>query len=151
MFIALQVQKEANSTIEKGNLAAALLCGKHHHTPKNHNNRSEGEKTSARIKETAIFLHSILPRWILQKTFPQHNSDISQMSCVISASVKNILYSVKNIFQEMQWNTSLLQKQASECLFPTGSVSCWGYKANCGQWYLSINYNTTVHDTHEWL
>lgn len=55
MFIAVQVQREASSTIEQGKLAAAPLCGKHHHTPRNQNKDSERENTLQRIKEITIF------------------------------------------------------------------------------------------------
>lgn len=44
MFIAVQVQREASSTMEQDKLAAAPLCGKHHHTPRNQNKDTEGEK-----------------------------------------------------------------------------------------------------------
>ncbi len=54
MFIAAQVQREASSTMEQGELAAAQLCGKHHHTLRNQNKDTEGKET-ARIKEIAIF------------------------------------------------------------------------------------------------
>ena len=83
------------------------------HTKESKQRHRKG-KNSARIKEIAIFPYSILPRLILQKTFPQHNSDISQKLLwnnngpfhklttdikFIGAAVKNILYAVKNIFQ----------------------------------------------------
>lgn len=39
-----QVQREASSTMEQEKLAAAPLCGKHHHTPRNQNKDTEGER-----------------------------------------------------------------------------------------------------------
>lgn len=100
----------------RGKLAAAPLCGKHHHTPRNQNKNTEGKKLQG-LRKLLFFPHSILPRYILQKTFPQHNRSISQKVpwqnngpfrklttdiTFISAAFKNILYSVKNIFQAMK-------------------------------------------------
>lgn len=58
MFIAVQVQREASSTMEQGKLAAAPLCGKRHHAPWNHNKDTEGEKTERIKKNCHIFSHS---------------------------------------------------------------------------------------------
>lgn len=111
------------------------------HTKESKQRHRKG-KNSARIKEIAIFPYSILPRWILQKTFPQHNSDISQkllwnnngpfrkLTTDIKfngAAVENILYAVKNIFQAMK---HIISKKAGLSLENASfSVSHW-----LGEW-----------------
>lgn len=55
MFIAVQVQREASSTMEQGKLAAAPLCGKHHHTPRNQNKDTEREKTLQGLRKLPHF------------------------------------------------------------------------------------------------
>lgn len=55
MFIAVQVQREASCTIEKNKLAAAPLCGKHHHTPRNQNKDTEKEKTLQGLRKLQFF------------------------------------------------------------------------------------------------
>lgn len=63
MFIAVQVQREASSTMEQGKLAAAPLCGKHHHTLRNQNKDTEREKTARGLRKSPYFFNSILPRF----------------------------------------------------------------------------------------
>lgn len=78
MFTAVQVQREASRTIEQGKLAAAPLCGKHHHTPSNHNKwRSNKE-----LRKLLFFPHSVSPRWILQKHFLDTTPNTSQQVTV---------------------------------------------------------------------
>lgn len=70
VFIAAQVQNEASSTMERGKLAAAALCGKHRCTPRNQNKDTERGKNWNEIKEIVIFACSISLQQIQQKTFP---------------------------------------------------------------------------------
>lgn len=83
MFIAVQVQREASSTIEKGKLAAAPLCGKHHHTPRNQNKDTEKEKTLQGLRKLQFFPILFCHDGFYRKHFLNTTVTLAKSSCGI--------------------------------------------------------------------
>lgn len=120
----------------RGRLAAALLWGKHHHTPRNQNKDTEGGRNSARIKEIAIFSppvlfccnafdrkHFLNTTGLLSKRFrgkimelsrsgQRTSSSLVEHSKILCARAKIFFRQCNIVFTEAEWRAPLSQSQS---------------------------------------